>query len=89
MNKLKTVGLILAGVCFLLLDILFFAAAITVAGVLLWSVCALLGFVEVGEVTINWWIAMSFTAMLLEGTKSQLKQSSKLIDEFIDYWGKR
>jgi hypothetical protein len=81
-ENLKLIGAIALTILFLVLEVSFFAAAITVAGLLVYLFAIGLGFVEGGYYEPNLWYVVSVIWMLLEGCKSQIKDSLKTFKEF-------
>lgn len=78
MSKLKNTGLFLGVTIFIVMHILFTAAAITTVVFLLGVLLASFGWLEVSSIPINFWVVLSLIWMLMSGVESQSKQVSDI-----------
>lgn len=83
MNNLKMVGLILLVILFFVLQVGFFAAALTCIYTL---VVVILGLKD--YIILNGWVGMSFLIMVVGGIQLEFMEKWKLYKDLKDWYGK-
>jgi hypothetical protein len=87
MKYLQLVGLLLLALLFTLLEVAFFAAAITTIFSLIFILCTVLGIIDLKDFNMHSWFAIAAIWMMLEGCSSQIKSSKEKFVE-IKKWFK-
>ena len=83
MNNLKLAGLVLLTVLFFVLQVGFFAAALTCIYTLIFVILGLKEYI-----ILNAWVGMSFFIMVLGGIQLEFTEKWKLYKDLKDWYGK-